>query len=299
MNCAIIGSTKITKIHSRELIRNKVKRITFVSRKKNKAKKFLSEVIKEQDALFDYSNHSIFKKKKFDIISICSNSKFHLKNIFFIPKQKTKILIEKPIINLNEGDNFKKKLDKIYLHHKNIFVSYPMYYLAKSFKKMLKFKKKKIEKIEIYYQTVGKHNYRDIFLDLAPHAFGLIFSFIKFKDVSKLSLSKIEIYKNKFICAGKLGKIKFSITFIQDPTKAKSIFNFFINDEIIKRITKYKDKNFMNYLKYKNKFIAINNPMSEVVRNFIKKNNKREFKINKNLTYLITNISQKIYDKSF
>ena len=51
-----------------------------------------------------------------------------------------------------------------------------MYYLGQSFKKISNFKNKKIDKVDIYYQTVGKHNYREIFLDLAPHALGLIFS---------------------------------------------------------------------------------------------------------------------------
>ena len=37
MNCAIIGSTKISKIHSRELIKNKIRNIT-VSRNKKKSK---------------------------------------------------------------------------------------------------------------------------------------------------------------------------------------------------------------------------------------------------------------------
>ena len=61
----------------------------------------------EQNAIFNYDNHLIFKKK-FDIISICSKSEFHYQNVIKIPKQKTKILIEKPIISLKKGDNFKK-----------------------------------------------------------------------------------------------------------------------------------------------------------------------------------------------
>ena len=76
----------------------------------------------------------------------------------------------------------------MYLKHKNIFVSYPMYYLGQSFKKISNFKNKKIDKVDIYYQTVGKHNYREIFLDLAPHALGLIFSLIKFEDQVKIDL---------------------------------------------------------------------------------------------------------------
>ena len=36
MNCAIIGSTKIAEVHAENLIKNKVKKITFISRYKKK-----------------------------------------------------------------------------------------------------------------------------------------------------------------------------------------------------------------------------------------------------------------------
>ena len=54
----------------------------------------------------------------------------------------------------------------------------------------------------------------------------------------------------------------------------------------------------MNYLEYKNKLVSIENPMSQVIKNFLSKN-KKAFNANKKLTYWITQISQKIYDKAF
>ena len=195
MNCALIGSTKISKIHARELVRNKIKDITFVSRKKLKSKLFAKKLNKEYLTNFKNSNHNIFKIKKFDLIDICSNSKYHLKNLLNIPSQKTKILIEKPIISLKRKENFRELLDKIYSKHTNIFVSYPMYYLAKSFKKITKNKNITIKKINIYYQTTGKHIYREIFVDLAPHAFSFIISLLGVKKNQNFLINKIILKK--------------------------------------------------------------------------------------------------------
>lgn len=299
MNCAIVGSTKISKIHARELVRNKIKNITFISRKKLKSKSFASKLNKEYYQNFESSNHNIFKIKKFDLISICSNSKYHFKNLLNIPSQKTKILIEKPIISLKRNENFRALLNKIYLKHKNIFVSYPMYYLAKSFKQKNKNKNLNIKKINFYYQTSGKHLYREIFIDLAPHAFSFIFSLLGVKNNFTFSLNKIVLKKKQFKCDGTIGEVKFKINLIQDTLKKKSIFKFSINNQKFQRVTTTKKKIFTNYLKIKKKLISIENPMTKVIKEFLKKKYKNNYGINKKLTYCITEISQEIYDKSF
>ena len=299
MNCALIGSTKIAKIHLRELVKNNIRNFTFISRDKTKSKLFVDSLKKKKNLNFNNSNHNIFKKKKFRLIDICSNSNYHTKHLLNIPKQQTKILVEKPIISLKRKKIPKTILDKLYLKHKNIFVSYPMFYLAKSFKNNFNFKEKFIKKIDIYYQTTGKHNYREIFNDLCPHAFAFIFSLIGFDKNIHLSIDKISLRKKEFKCKGKINETRFNIIFLQDPKKNKSVFKFNVNNQKIRRITKIEKKNFVNYLKSKNKTILIKNPMSNVIKEFLKKNHKKVYAINKKLTYLISEITQEIYDKSF
>lgn len=299
MNCALIGSTKIAKIHLRELIKNNIKNFTFISRDKKKSKLFVNSLKKKKFFNFNSSNHNIFKKKKFRLIDICSNSNFHTKHLLNIPKQQAKILVEKPIISLKRQKTPRLILDKLYLKHKNIFVSYPMFYLAESFKKSFDFKDKHAKKIDIYYQTTGKHNYREIFDDLCPHAFAFIFSIMGVDENIDLSINKISLRKKEFKCKGKINETKFNISFLQYPEKNKSVFKFNVNNEKIRRITKIQNKNFVNYLKSKNKTILIKNPMSSVVKEFLKKDYKKVYAINKKLTYLISEITQEIYDKSF
>ena len=77
-------------------------------------------------------------------------------------------IIEKPIISgLKYKNNYLNILSEIYSKHKKILVCYPMFYLAKSFKKNFKIDKN-IYKINIYYQTNGNHTYGDIGEDLLP-----------------------------------------------------------------------------------------------------------------------------------
>ena len=299
IECLVIGSTKIAKIHIRELIRNNINRISLVSRKKSKSKDFANELSKEFKLKFKNFNHTILKSKKFDLISICSNTKYHINNLTNIPKYNKKILIEKPIFHLNRKTNIFNVLDKIYKKHKNIFVSYPMYYFAKSFVNKFKFKEKKIKSIKIYYQTKGKHQSRDIFLDLAPHAFAFILAICREKNFKKFILDKLKLSKKKVKIIGKINNTNFDIIFIEDINKKKSVFKFSVNDINVKRITKIEKNKFINYLQLKNKVLPIQNPMKQVVRNFAKNQNSNSFKKNKELTYLITEITKKIYDKSF
>ena len=48
MNCALIGSTKIAKIHLRELIENNIRNFTFISRDKTKSKLFVDSLKKKK-----------------------------------------------------------------------------------------------------------------------------------------------------------------------------------------------------------------------------------------------------------
>jgi hypothetical protein len=299
MKCAIIGSTKIAKIHLRELRKNQIKNFYLISRTKKKSKLFIESLDQKKKLNFNYSNHSIFKKKKFNLIDICSNSNFHIKHLLNIPKQKTRILIEKPIFTLARDLNSKQQLDELYLKHKNIFVSYPMFYLGKTFKKKFDFKNKNLRKIEVYYQTTGKHNYREIFVDLGPHAFALIFSLIGIRKNIELIVDEIKLNRKEFTCRGKINNTIFNIKFYQKPKKNNSIFKFTVNDKKIRRVTKIVNGNFNNYLKMQRRIEFIKNPMSEVINDYLKNEFQKTYEKNKKLTYLITQVSQKIYDQSF
>ena len=299
-SCALVGSSKIAKIHARELIKKKIDDIYFISRNIKKSKVFSEEFNKEYNSNTKFSNHTIFKLKKFDLIDICSNTKFHEKHLENVVYFKARVIIEKPIILIKKRKNFRLILDKIYKKNKNIFVSFSIFFLSKSFKKKFKFNNKKIKKIKVYYQTRGKHESRNIFLDLAPHAFSFILSLLNINSHKiDLKVEKI-IFKNKiFLCTGLLNDINFEIHFVQDTNQSTSIFKFTINEDKAERITKIKDKKFLNYLKYRGKTLLVANPMSEVIKYFLQNDYKKNFRKNKILTYLVTKLTQEVYDKSF
>ena len=86
MKVALIGTTKIAEIHLRELIKNKCKEITVISRDKSKAYNLINIYKFNKNSKLSYSNINILKKKKFNIIDICSNTNFHLKHLSFYSK---------------------------------------------------------------------------------------------------------------------------------------------------------------------------------------------------------------------
>ena len=98
-NCAIIGSTKIAEIHVREFINNGISDITVISRDIKKSQEFSKKLFSKYQYKIKFANLNIISKKKFNLISICSNVKYHLDNLKKIKNTKTKILVEKPLIN--------------------------------------------------------------------------------------------------------------------------------------------------------------------------------------------------------
>jgi hypothetical protein len=297
MKCAIIGSTKISEIHVREFIKNNAKSITIISRDLSKAKKFIKKLNKRFNFKFEAENISVLKKKSFDIIDICSNTKYHLKLLNYIPKNNSLIFVEKPIFDLsNLKNNLDTELNLIYQKHKKIFVCYPMYYLGKSFLRKYKYKKT-IKTVEIVYKTRGKHKAKEICLDLAPHALSLIYSLTKSKKINKIKITKSNYSKLSWNSEGYINNLKYIFRFSEDKMRAKSEFLFKINGQKITRPTKIINNEFNNYLSYKKKMFLISNPMSDVIKNAIKaKNNKKLLENNKKLTYWLMSINKKIYN---
>lgn len=179
-SCAIIGSTKIAEIHVREFINNGISDITVISRDIKKSQKFSKKLLLKYNYKIKFANLNIISKKKFNLISICSNVKYHLDNLKKIKNKNTKILVEKPLMQLENITDIKKQLDKIYFKYPNLFVSYPMFYLTNFFIKNFKLDKK-LNSIYVYYQTTGKKLNHDILFDLAPHVLTLIIKIINKK----------------------------------------------------------------------------------------------------------------------
>ena len=107
MNCAIIGSTKIAEIHAKHIINNGVKEITFISRSQNKRKKNILNLKKIflNQVKFFHSDIKILKKKKFNLVCICSKTEIHDTHLKLVSNLKSKIIIEKPIISLLKFKN--------------------------------------------------------------------------------------------------------------------------------------------------------------------------------------------------
>ena len=208
-----------------------------------------------------------------------------------------KILVEKPLMPLKNVENIYNSLHSIYSKNRNIFVSYPMYYLTYFFLKNFKFNNK-IKSISVYYQTRGKKSGSEIFFDLAPHVLIVIMSLLK-RKLKKIAILSKNVKQESFIVSFKSYNIKNEIKLLQLKNRKKSIFKFKINNYTIKRSTKIINNVFSNYLEYKNKKIFMENPMSNVIKNFIKHNYKTNvYKINKNITYNLSILTKKIYDQT-
>lgn len=289
MKCAIVGSTKIAQIHAEQLSKKGIKNITFISRSKKKRKKIISILKKKisKKVFFYDSNLEILKKELFDIICICSKTDFHDDHLKLVSKLKSIIIIEKPIISLlklkNKYENF---LKTIYKKNKRIIVCYPYLYFSKIIKKFFN-KKEKIKEINFDFQSGGNKKFKEICIDLMPHALSffhsfLIKNFLKIKYHNCKTLIKKNIYKNEF----KINNIFIRII-LGENLKKKTSLKITVNNFSISRKTKIVNGEFINYIRFckTNKIRRIKNPMSELYNDlFLNLDNKEFYNTNKKIT---------------
>ena len=296
MNCAIIGSTKIAEIHAKHIINNGVKEITFISRSQNKRKKNISNLKKifTNQVNFFHSDIKILKKKKFNLVCICSKTEIHDTHLKLVSNLKSKIIIEKPIISLLKFKNkYQKFLDDIYKKNKKIVVCYPYLYLAKEFKKYVPITKKLIN-IIFEFQTGGKSIYKKICTNLMPHSLSFFQSFLKKNFLNNISnINNKLVKKNIWRASLNFKKIKINLIF-KENFKKKTYLKLKVNDLILTRKTLKNKTKFINYIEnYKTgKKKVIKNPMEEFYKEFFKNlDNTKYYKSNKILTFELMRIN--------
>ena len=296
MNCAIIGSTKIAEVHAKHIINNGVKEITFISRSQNKRKKNISNLKKIffNQVKFFHSDIKILKKKKFDLICICSKTEIHDTHLKLVSNLKSKIIIEKPIISfLKYKNKYQEFLNNIYEKNKKIVVCYPYLYLAKEFKKYFP-TIKKLGNINFEFQTGGKSIYKKICANLMPHALSFFQSFFKknfLKNINNINNKSIK--KNIWQANFDFEKIKINLIF-RENFKKKTYLKFKANNLILVRKTFKNKLKLINYIENckTGKRKVIKNPMEQFYKEFFKNlNNTKYYKSNKFLTFELMKIN--------
>ncbi len=294
-SAAIIGPGRIGKVYLRELIKLKYSEIfLFGGKKKPDFNKidFIKNLVKKKILKIKYYKNLNEKIKECSVVCICSPSNTHLKYIKLLENTKVKIIVEKPLISLEDLNkiNISKFLFQNILKKRKVLCSYPVRFYAKEIKKIIK--TKKIKYIKFKYHTTGKNTYEHIPEDLLPHAISFIFEFFK-KKVNNLSKFKKNQFKNKWNCTFQIEKTNIIFDFKQNIKAKESKLEIFLNDFKISRYTKSLSNSDLDvFLKINNKKHKIKNPMSENIiynHNRLIKHKKLlfDYNINYNIILLI------------
>ena len=245
MNCAIIGSTKIAEVHINELIKNNIKEIFIISRYKHKRIRIVKKFKKKFKNIKIFGDKiEILKKKKFNIINICSADEFHHLHLDFISNLKSIIIVEKPIISLLKfQENYINFLDKIYKKNKKIIVCYPMTFLCKEF---LPYIDNKNKNIRFNFSTGGRYNYKKIGINLIPHALTFLIRLLKINQNSKIDIYKSKFRKNECIFKFRIRKTNVEII-LSENLGQKTILSVTGDCNKITRLTKRENQNSLIY----------------------------------------------------
>ncbi len=292
---AIIGPGRIGKIYLRELIKLKYSNFFLYGGKTKfdlKNLKYLENSLKQNNIRIKHFKHMNDSIKKCDLVCICSPSNTHLKYLKLLENIKAKIIVEKPLVTLEDLKkiNINDFLYQNIFKKKKVLCSYPVRFYSKEIKRILKLKHLKYLKFQ--YHTIGKNTYKDIPEDLLPHAFSFIYEFFKNKVKNIKNLKKKQ-FENNWNCNFQIENTKIFFDFKQNIKGKKSKLNIFLNNFKITRESKILSNGDLDiFLKINKKRMKIKNPMSQNINynNYKLLNNKNllfDYKFNSNIIFLM------------
>lgn len=295
----IIGIRGIGKIYLRELTTLGVKKIYILGKNyKNSLNNKLSLQNESKVEIIPCKSIQDFKNKYLDIICICSPTNTHLIYINKFLKTKSKLIVEKPLFDLNNLSD--KKISHIVENlfkdnSKKVITNLPLIEYTKSLKKKFRINKKEIKNINFKYYTSGKNSYKNIAIDLLPHSLSFLLSFFIIKKNQIIIKSK-KVAKNSWKTVFIFNKINCIFDFDQNVKRKKSILKISINNKDYLRVQKKNTSRLIRNQEYigSNTLLKkINNPMSSSIRkNLLKliknKINKKDINFQKSLISLMS-----------
>ena len=255
MKTLVIGPRGVGEIYLRNLINHQID-VYSTNYKKNKdlLKKYNINILKKLD-----------NKKKYNLVIICSKTNTHAKYIKKFENRCNKIIVEKPLAWFPLIKNNIEFFNSI--NHNKIVTNLPMISIAKDLKKYIN---GKIKTIVFDYSTGGKNFYKNIAIDLLPHAISFIFQLLK---KYKLNLISYKINKTSNVFNFHINNVLYKIIISQKFNK-KSNLKITINNNVFNRVQKKVNDKFMVFLKNEDKMISIKNPMDYMITKNIKSFNK-------------------------
>lgn len=287
----VVGTQGIGQAHVREFTNFGFNKIGLFGKKfdKNRVKKLKIEK-KNLIKFFNLKNYSEIRKFKPNVISICTPTKFRFKHIYNFSKISKNLLIEKPFIWNNNLNNYYKAKEVFKLKN-NFIVNLPMISLASQIN--AKEGVKKINKINFDYYTNGNNTFKNIPIDLLPHALSFCITILKENTIS-YKIVKVEQKKLSWHCIIYLNNCKCRFKLRQNKEKKTSKLTFKLNNNRYFR-KQIKIRNIYKNLiiKNKKKIIKVKNPMTEYILKSLKNfDNKEYINFNNKFVLLITKISQ-------
>ena len=277
LSIGIIGTRGIGKVYVRELAALGAKKLYILGKKYKNSIKSKKDIESEVNVeIIICKTIEDLKLKKLDLVCICSPTITHLNHIKMFSKNKTKIIVEKPlfwddslspkkIINILES-LFSKSLNKI-------TTNLPLISYAKSLEKNFSIKKKKIKKVYFKYYTSGNNNYKNIGVDLLPHALSFLLSFFNVK-LDNIFVKSIKVLPNSWKCLFYYNDIMCIFDFDQNINRKKTILNISINNLSYLRKQNYDKTKFKKndvFIGRKNLIKKIKNPMSDSIKTNVQK----------------------------
>ena len=205
-----------------------------------------------------------------DAISICTPNYLHFEQIDEAIRRNIDVFCEKPIfwhkgITIAHINRYLSKLESY--SNSNLFVNTSNAYFVDRIINDFELESKEISSFSFRFHTNGKNHFRNIAVDLMPHAFSLL---LHLSDTKKISLFSDKFSRHEYKCNFFYGNIKVEFDFIENIKTPKE-FVLIINGRKFKRVTKGSGKNYRVFFKddYTKKVVEMEDPFTVYIREFL------------------------------
>ena len=292
----IIGPSGIGRAHFRQYYKNGINEIGVLGKTYNK--KRLSQINTSKFnnlKIANLKNFNDIKKFKPQIVSICSPFEKHLEHILKCNNYCKYMIVEKPFIwfknNARQINTYRTASNLLFKLKKKIMVNLPMVSLASQ---LLKKKEvsQRVKILEFKYFTKGKQSYKNIAVDLLPHAISFILV-INGSYLRNFKIKSVKMDKLKWSCKIIINDVVCYFLFTQNVNRKESNLFFKLNKNSYERKQKLINGQYINSLiRNKKKIINIKNPMNEYLNLLIK--NTKNTQLNHQLVLDITKLTESL-----
>jgi predicted dehydrogenase len=271
LRAGVLGARGIGAVHARELAALGTARLvvggTTAASAVDTAQRLTRQLGRKVDPA---KNLDDLRDRAADFVSICTPVELHAPHVTLLAGSGAFVFVEKPFLwdgARRAADLIEESRRLIAACEGRIAVNHPAVFLAESFL-AARGALSRLGRLEVRYQTRGRHRGEMIAVDLLPHALSLLLVLAARTGATVAAPERVNIERGATTWAmvGCFGEVACRFDFVEDPTAPTSELSFIVDGIVVRRMQVAVENGVRVALQLDGRDVAIENPMTTALR---------------------------------